>query len=104
MSYEKRFDPSEYTGRRLFVGNLPKDEDAGALKQMLIEFFEPYGKIFDVHLPRDWNTSGLRGFAFITFEDPTAAEAALSSTDRTEFDGRTISVQMALPGFKKFKE
>jgi hypothetical protein len=76
---------------RLFVGNL----NFGTTKTVLWEEFGKFGTISDVHLPTDSETGQVRGFAFVTFSDPMAAEMALVQMDGAVVGGRQIRVNMA---------
>lgn len=66
------------TSRRLYVGNL----DYRMPLQMLETLFVQYGVLEDVYLPlpaeNDGRTSN-RGFGFVTFASPAAAQSAQQS-------------------------
>lgn len=47
---------------------------------------------------KDPRTRESRGFAFVTFEEPAAAEEAISALDGTTLDERTIMVEKAKRG------
>lgn len=57
-------------GRKVFVGGIPIGIDQHNVR----EDFGRYGEIEDVYLPTDKVTGKLRGFGFVTFRDPTAAQ------------------------------
>ena len=71
----------------------------------LEDVFSKYGKVTDVHIPRDYYTqyiyssfitfSEQRGFAFIEFDDRHAAEDAVSHVDGTNVAGFVVSVNPA---------
>jgi hypothetical protein len=75
---------------RLYVGNL----NFGTTKAVLWEEFGKFGTISDVHLPTDSETGQVRGFAFVTFSDPMAAETAIVQMDGADVGGRQIRVNM----------
>ena len=91
------FNDEEVFGRRIFVGGLDRLEDPLALEQILREAFEPCGRIVDVHVVRDFETSMGRGFAFVTFADEMSAQAVISQYDGNEIDGRRVGVSLARP-------
>lgn len=85
-------------GRRLYVGNLPFElENGGAISERVLEDrFKEFGTITDVVLMREPQSKRLRGFGFIEFDQSQSAESALVM-DRTDFHGRTLTVQIASP-------
>ncbi len=82
-------------GARLYVGNLafaatPDDVRAVASQA---------GAVLDVTMPRDLSgRSRNRGYAFIQFEDTTAAKRALEALAGAEILGRPIAVDWASSG------
>ena len=59
--------------------------------------FGEFGKVTDVFLPIDRESSRPRGFGFVSFETRAAAEEAISKMDQTELDSRTIRVNESRP-------
>lgn len=59
------------------------------------EKFGKYGKISNINVIRDPFTEESRGFGFITYETRKEAEAALEMTNKTDFEGRTINVEIS---------
>lgn len=59
--------------RKIFVGGLP----SSITEQELQNYFEQYGRVNEIELLRDRETSRLRGFAFVTFEDEDSADKCL---------------------------
>jgi RNA recognition motif-containing protein len=57
--------------------------------------FAVFGPIIDVAVIPDRNTGRSRGFGFVTFENPTAAEEAIKKMNGAELDGRTLKVNRA---------
>lgn len=76
---------------KIYVGNLSYSLDEDALRQA----FEEFGEIKETAFPKDRVTGRPRGFAFITFAEPAAAEAALKM-DGQELAGRKVVVKFAL--------
>jgi RNA recognition motif-containing protein len=60
---------------KIFVGNL----NFQATEQDLQDLLSSYGAIQEVYMPKDRETGRPRRFAFVTFEDAAAAQAALES-------------------------
>lgn len=75
---------------KIFIGNLSFRTEKDTLSQE----FGSYGTVVDVSIPVDRETGRPRGFAFLTFETPEAAQQALSADGR-ELDGRNIKVSIA---------
>ncbi|KAF9368000.1 hypothetical protein CPB97_005074, partial [Podila verticillata] len=76
---------------KLFVGGLSWGTDDRSLRTK----FEEYGTVEDAVVMRDRETGRSRGFGFVTFSTSEEAEAAISSLNDQEFDGRTIKVAKA---------
>ena len=75
---------------KVFIGNLAFRTD----EEKIRELFARFGDIEDVSIPLNRETGRPRGFAFLTFQTPEAAQEALS-LDGQEVDGRNIRVNMA---------
>lgn len=75
---------------KIYVGNLSYQTTSDALS----DAFGSYGEIVELKLIMDRETGRSKGFAFITFGNSDAAEAALS-LNGTELDGRRIKVSIA---------
>ena len=76
--------------KKIYVGNLSynlKEDDLDAL-------FSQYGNIQHIKVVTDFNTGRSKGFAFVEFDDDTAAQAALAQ-DGQEVDGRRVKVSIA---------
>lgn len=76
---------------KIYVGNLSYSLDESSLRTAFAEF----GEITDLAFPKDRVTGRPRGFAFITFNDASSAEAALK-LDGQELSGRKVVVKFAL--------
>lgn len=57
--------------------------------------FSELGELEDVFLPMDRATGRPRGFAFVTYADPDAADEAMEKFDGYEFAGRPLRVNEA---------
>lgn len=79
------------SGAKLFLGGLSWDTTDDKLK----EYFSKYGTVEDVVVMKDRVTKRPRGFGFITFSDPSAAQAACSETHT--IDGRQIDAKPSVP-------
>lgn len=75
--------------RTIYVGNLPET----ITHNELYAFFNTFGEIKSIEIPKDHLTLKYRGFAFIEFDEREDAYAAIDNYDRTEFMGRNIKVR-----------
>jgi RNA recognition motif-containing protein len=78
---------------KLYVGNLSYDTTENDLQ----DAFAAHGTVVSVNLIQDHATGRPRGFGFVTMEDPTAAQAAISALNGTEIGGRALTVNEARP-------
>ena len=78
------------SSQRLYVGNLPYSVTVDDLR----ELFSEYGEINDVHLVTDRDTGRPRGFGFVEME---GADQAIDGLNGKEFEGRTLTVNIARP-------
>jgi RNA recognition motif-containing protein len=79
-------------GTKLYVGNL----SYSTTEETLREAFAADGRqVTEVSIITDRMTGQPRGFAFVTMGSPADAEAAISSLDGRELDGRTLKVSEA---------
>lgn len=77
--------------KKLFVGGLSWDTDDASLQSA----FERFGAVTEAKVITDRDTGRSRGFGFVTFVEAGDAEAAMSSLDGSELDGRRIRVNEA---------
>ena len=73
---------------RLYVGSL----HFNITEEMLRGIFEPFGKIEDIKLIRDHETTRSQGYGFITFTDAEEAKKALEQLNGFELAGRPMKV------------
>ena len=59
--------------------------------------FVPFGDLTEVQIPLDYETEKHRGFAFVEFELPEDAKAAIDNMNDSELYGRTLRVNLAKP-------
>jgi RNA recognition motif-containing protein len=82
----------------LYVGNLPVDTNAGALRA----YFTEYGDVSDVRIVADARNVAARRFALVTMASPRAATRAVSLSNGAFLDGRELRVSIlegqVLPG------
>jgi len=76
---------------KLFVGNLAY----ATMDHQLEQLFGEYGTVLSANVVLDRQTGRSRGFAFVEFEEESAAQEAINALNETEFDGRNITVRVA---------
>ena len=76
---------------KLYVGNLSFDTTENDLQDL----FEQHGQVSDVALINDKMTGRSRGFAFVTMNDATQANAAVSALNGQDFQGRALTINEA---------
>jgi len=74
-------------GSKLYVGNL----NYSVTDEKLEELFSSHGKV------QSANVIGNKGFGFVELSDNAEAEKAKEALDGTDFEGRTLKVDEALP-------
>jgi len=77
----------------IYVGNLSYDTTEADLRAA----FEAHGQVTDVRIIMDKYTNRSRGFGFVEMADPSEGQAAISSLNETDLQGRTIKVNEARP-------
>ena len=75
-------------GTRLYVSNLP----LSATEEMLIKRFRKFGAVLSVALEIRANRRG----AFVEMTTSTEARKAIAGLNLSDFDGRLVSVYLAL--------
>ena len=78
---------------RLFVGNLSYQ----TMENDLQDYFSQAGVVTSVNLMLDKVTGKSRGFAFIEFATPEEANKAVEQFHNKEFQGRSLTVNVARP-------
>ncbi len=76
--------------KKIYVGNLAYTTSEQDLESQFGEF----GQITHLKLIKDFATGKSKGFAFVEFETPDQAQAALAM-DGQDFQGRSLKVSIA---------
>ena len=76
---------------KLFVGGLSTDTNAADLRR----WFAPFGDVVDAIVVADRGTGRSRGFGFVSYRDPAAAEAAAKGMNGVEVEGQSLKVNRA---------
>jgi cold-inducible RNA-binding protein len=76
---------------KLYVGNLSFETTENDLQDL----FEKHGAVSEVALMMDRMTGKSRGFAFVTMNDATQANAAMNAFNGKEVQGRALTVNEA---------
>lgn len=63
----------------------------------LIDIFEDYGTISSAKVITDRETGQSRGFGFVKMANKADGQRAIEELNEAEFDGRTITVNVARP-------
>ncbi|MFO0956730.1 MAG: RNA-binding protein [Isosphaeraceae bacterium] len=79
--------------KRLYVGNLAYTVNS----QDLQELFEQFGRVRSAQVLSDRETGRSRGFGFVEMEGDSDADAAISSLDGSDHQGRRLTVNEARP-------
>lgn len=83
--------PDSNPGNNLYVSQISPD----TREQDLKDHFSKFGELQDVRIVNDPHTRESRGFGFVTFEDPQAAEEAVKAMDGELILGKNIRVEKA---------
>ena len=78
---------------KLYVGNLPFQTTESDLQAL----FETAGQVSTISIVRDRATGQARGFAFVEMSDVESARRAIAELDRSEYGGRSLTVNEAKP-------
>lgn len=82
---------------KVFVGSLSFKTD----NEALAAFFATVGTVTSANVIMDKMTGKSKGFGFVEFSSEAEAQAAVDKLNQTEFDGRTIFVDIARPSENK---
>lgn len=88
-SYTSNFVDSPH---KVYVGNLPFSTTADTLRSA----FERVGNVLGARVVFDRETGRSRGFGFVTFSSEADVDAAISSMNGADLEGRSIRVSIAL--------
>ncbi|CAG9311223.1 rbpD [Blepharisma stoltei] len=81
----------------LFVRNLASE----VTEETLRSFFEPYGRVTQCSIPKEFNTGRPKSFGFVTFSTEDDAARALEATDRKNFLGKSLLITYAYGNRRK---
>lgn len=76
---------------KLYVGNLTFTTTSSDLERL----FAPHGKVSSAQVITDRETGRSRGFGFVEMESAEGTQAARSSLDGQDLDGRRLTVSPA---------
>ena len=79
--------------QKLYVGNLSYD----STDESLGAYFASAGTVVSAKVAKDAMTGRSRGFGFVEMSSPEEAQKAIDTLHDTDFDGRSIKVDMARP-------
>ncbi len=77
----------------IYVASLSYNTTNDSLK----ELFENFGEVTSANIIMDRESGRSRGFGFVEMPNDAEAQKAIDSLDKSEFDGRTIFVNVARP-------
>mmetsp|Transcript_11831 Transcript_11831/g.16771 ORF Transcript_11831/g.16771 Transcript_11831/m.16771 type:complete len:530 (+) Transcript_11831:1105-2694(+) len=84
-------DGKAYESQRAYIGNLDRTVTADHLKVI----FSPFGQLVKIHFQKDPATGLSRGFAFLQFREPTAANLAIQTMAGQILVGRPLKTGWA---------
>jgi cold-inducible RNA-binding protein len=77
----------------IYVGNFSFETSEDDIRG----YFEKYGNVESVRVISDRNTGRSKGFGFVEMENKDDALKAIKELDKTEKNGRTITVNESRP-------
>ena len=77
----------------IYVSNLSYNTEADSLQQLFAE----YGEVTSANIITDRETGRSRGFGFVEMPDEAEGQKAIDELNETEFEGKTINVNVARP-------
>ena len=69
----------------------------GTKSDSLQNLFSQYGEVSSANVITDRETGRSRGFGFVEMPNETEGQAAIDALDGTDFEGKTIGVNVAKP-------
>jgi RNA recognition motif-containing protein len=75
----------------IYVGNLAFSTDSSDLERLFAE----HGPVTKAQVISDRDTGQSRGFGFVEMGSAESAQNAISSLDGTDFEGRSLKVNIA---------
>lgn len=77
----------------IYVSNLSYNTTSASLQ----ELFTVHGEVTSVNVITDRESGRSRGFAFVEMPDDTDGQKAINELNGTDFEGKTIVVNVARP-------
>ncbi|SFK25790.1 RNA recognition motif. (a.k.a. RRM, RBD, or RNP domain) [Porphyromonadaceae bacterium KH3CP3RA] len=77
----------------IYVSNL----NFNTTSESLQELFAAYGEVTSAKIITDRDTDRSRGFGFVEMSDDTEGQNAIAGLNDTDFEGKTIVVNVARP-------
>jgi len=77
----------------IYIANINFRTSTEALQQL----FEGYGEVTSAKIITDRETGRSRGFGFVEMSNDNEAQKAIDELNGSEFDGKTLSVNVAKP-------
>ncbi len=77
----------------IYVSNLSYD----TTEESLQELFAEYGEISSANIIKDRDSGRSRGFGFVEMPNDANAQKAIDELNNSDFEGKTITVNMARP-------
>ena len=77
----------------IYVSNLNYRTSSESLQ----ELFEGYGEVTSAKVITDRETGRSRGFGFVEMSDDAAGQKAIDALNETDFEEKTITVNVARP-------
>ena len=65
--------------------------------ESLQELFAQYGEVSSAHIITDRDSGRSRGFGFVEMPNDSEGQAAIDALNDTDFEGKTITVNVARP-------
>jgi RNA recognition motif-containing protein len=86
-------DKGAFMGSKLYVGNLSYNVTSSQLE----ELFSQHGTVQSAEVIQDRDTGRSKGFGFVQMGSDEEAQAAITSLNGQEHDGRALTVNEAKP-------
>mgnify|MGYP001478825033 CR=1 FL=1 len=77
----------------IYISNL----NYNTTNESLRELFAEYGEVTSINIITDRDTGFSRGFGFIEMSNNKEGQKAINELNETEFEGKTINVNVARP-------
>lgn len=103
MNADARIGRSTYINHKQTIIKNKNDEhlcftsELGYEKRQPAEPFSQYGEVSSANVITDRETGRSRGFGFVEMPNETEGQAAIDALDGTDFEGKTIGVNVAKP-------